>query len=130
MYEVYSDFDVTFKKNQKTGDLNRKRNLDSVRQSIDLLLRTSFYERKWHPEIGSAFPSTLFKQADGITITMLKETISNLLKTYEPRINVNYVNVYQKDELSVAAGEITIEINYSVINLGQDTFYFVVDRTR
>jgi len=130
MYEVYSDFDVTFRKNQKTGDLNRKRNLDSVRQSIDLLLRTQFYDRKWHPEIGSTFPTTMFKQADNITINLLKDTISNLLKTYEPRIILNYVNVYQKNELSVSAGEITIEINYIVRNIGQDTFYFVVDRSR
>ena len=130
MYEVYSDLDVTFKKNQKTADVNRKRNLDAVRQSIDLLLRTCFYERKWHPEIGSTFPKTLFKQADSITIKMLKDTVTNLLKTYEPRIFVNYVDVYHKDEMSVAAGHITIEINYYVQNLGQDTFYFVVDRTR
>lgn len=130
MYEIYSDIDITFKKNLKTGDVNRKRNLDSVRQSIDLLLRTNFYERKWHPEIGSTFPKTLFKQADNVTLTTLKNTITNLLKNYEPRIILNYVNVYQKDEMSVSAGEITIEINYTVINLGTDTFIFVVDRTR
>ena len=130
MYEIYSDFDVTFKKNQKTGDVNRKRNFDSIRQSIELLLRTNFYERKWHPEIGSEFPVTMFKQADNIQMTILKNTIENLLKSYEPRISVNSVNVFQKDAMSVSAGHITIEINYSVYNLGQDTFYFVVDRTR
>ena len=81
-------------------------------------------------EIGSEFPRTLFKQSDNIQITILKNTIENLLKSYEPRISVNYVNVYHRDERAISNGHITIEINYTVYNLGQDTFYFVVDRTR
>ena len=53
---IYSDFDVTFKKNALTGDVIKKNNLEDIRQSIGLLLQTNFYERKWHPEIGSYLP--------------------------------------------------------------------------
>ena len=60
MKDLYSDFDVEFNLNKKTKDVNIKRNLESIKQSLWCLLQTNFYDRKWHPEIGSYFPKMLF----------------------------------------------------------------------
>lgn len=130
MYEVYSDFDVTFKRNAKTGDVNKKRNFDDIRQSLELLLRTRYYERKWNPQIGSDFSKILFSQGDIVSLNIIKRDLERLLKNYEPRISVNSIDVYYKDEMAVSAGAVTVVIDYTVLNLGNDTFYFVMDRSR
>lgn len=130
MKNLYSDFDVEFNLNRKTKDVNIKRDADSIKQSIWNLLQTNFYDRKWHPEIGSYFPKIMFSLDHPEMLHIIQDQIATLLKNYEPRIAVGSVNVYHADQMAQDRGEVTVEINYSNLELGNETAIFHLERTR
>lgn len=130
MKDIYSDFDVEFNLNKKTGDINIKRNMESVKQSIWCLLQTNFYERKWHPEIGSYFPKIMFRQAHPALLHVMEDQIEELLQSHEPRIQVGGVRVYFKNQSDEEKGALTIEISFSTLELGSVTTVFHMERTR
>ena len=130
MKDIYSDFDVEFHLNKKTGDLNIKKNLESIKQSLWCLLKTNFYDRKWHPEIGSYFPKMLFNLAHPAFFYVIEEQIKKLIANHEPRVNVYTVHVYHKNEVDENKGIVTVEITYAVAELGTYTSVFQLERTR
>ena len=130
MKDIYSDFDIQFNLNKKTGDINMKRNLESIRQSMWCLLKTNFYDRKWHPEIGSYFPKMMFKQSHPAFLHILEDQISDLLRMYEPRINLGGVMVYFKNQMDEDKGIITVEITFNTLELGSSVAVFQLERTR
>ena len=130
MKEIYSDFDMEFNLNRKTGDINKKRDIESIKQSLWCLLQTNFYDRKWHPEIGSYFPKMLFKQAHPGFFYVLANQIKELIRMNEPRVSVSDVSVYHKDQIDEDRGIVTVEISYSTIELGSHVAVFKLERTR
>ena len=50
---LYTDLDLAFGKNFFSDDIDKKIDVNSVKQSIKILLSTMPYERPFHPEIGS-----------------------------------------------------------------------------
>lgn len=130
MKNVYSDFDIEFNLNRKTKDINIRRDADSVRQSIWCLLQTNFYDRKWHPEIGSYFPKMLFSLAHPELFYMLEDQITQLLRLHEPRISLHSVKVYHENQYDEDRGLVTVKITYSTLELGTDTATFHLERTR
>lgn len=130
MKDIYSDIDVEFNLNKKTGDINRKRDFESVKQSLWCLLQTNFYERKWHPEVGSYFPKMIFNAAHPTFYYVLQNQIKDLIKTYEPRVSVSNIAIYHKDQMDADRGIVTVEIAYSVLELGSTVSVFRLERTR
>lgn len=129
--EIYSDFDIEFRKNAFTGDVIKKKNTDDIRQSLFLLLMTRYYDRKWHPEIGSYVPTLLFNQDDGYIEEIIKEQILQVIELYEPRIEVNSIVIGHERQEDVFNGRVTIKINYTIINLNiKDTYVFTINRLR
>ncbi len=130
MKEIYSDFDMEFNLNRKTGDLNRKKDEESIKQSLWCLLQTNFYDRKWHPEIGSYFPKMLFSLDHPAFLHLLEEQIKDLLRQHEPRVSVTSVVVYHKSIEDEDKGIVTVEISYYALELGYNTVVFKLERTR
>lgn len=129
--EFYSDFDIEFRRNALTGDIIKKKNLDDIRQSLGLLLKTRFYDRKWHPEIGSYVPTMLFEQDDEYFRTVLTKQITNLIAKYEPRISVVSINIDHESAQDMFHGRLTIRINYTVNVLNiKDTYVYSINRLR
>lgn len=129
--EIYSDFDVTFRKNVMTGDVVRKVLLDDIKQSLGLLLRTRFYDRCWHPEIGSYVQSLLFQQDDDYIKQVIKNQITTLIKNYEPRITIENIEIEHRTKDDAAHGAVTIRIEYIVNNLNtNDVYIYAVTRVR
>lgn len=129
--EIYSDIDVQFRRNALTGDVIKKKNLDDIRQSLGLLLQTRFYDRKWHPEIGSYLPTLLFNQDDDFIKNVLKEQITELIGKYEPRVELNNISIAHESIEDVWHGKVTIRIDYTVIVTGvTDTYIYTVNRLR
>lgn len=130
MSDIYSDIDIQFNLNKKTGDVNRKRDEESIKQSIWCLLKTNFYERKWHPEIGSYFPKMMFSQSHPAVLYLMEKQIRTLITLYEPRINLGGVMAYYRNQHEEDLGVVTIEIVYSTIELGNKVAVFQIERTR
>ena len=128
---VYSDFDVTFRKNALTGDVIKKTNLEDIRQSLFLLFNTNFYERKWHPEIGSYLPKLMFNQDDLYIKELIKDQVRKLIGTYEPRITIEDIWVGHENKEDEAHGKVTIKVLYTVNLLNySDTYIYTITRLR
>lgn len=128
---VYSDFDVTFRKNALTGDVIKKTNLEDIRQSLFLLFNTNFYERKWHPEIGSYLPKLMFNQDDLYIKELIKDQVRKLIGTYEPRITIEDIWIGHENKEDEAHGKVTIKVLYTVNLLNySDTYIYTITRLR
>jgi len=86
--ERYSDFLLSFDKNPSTGNLGRVINEQSVKQALTSLILTSKGERFYNPNIGSKVKSSLFDPADAMTAQTIRESITETITYYEPRVNL------------------------------------------
>lgn len=128
---VYSDFDVTFRRNALTGDVIKKTNIEDIRQSLFLLFNTNFYERKWHPEIGSYLPKLMFNQDDLYVKELIKDQVKKLIGTYEPRITIEDIWVGHENIEDDFHGKVTIKVLYTINLLNySDTYIYTITRLR
>lgn len=91
--ERYSDFLLSFNKNPSTGNLGRVINEQSVKQALTTLILTSKGERFYNPNIGSKVKSSLFDPADAMTAQTIRESITESITYYEPRVNLISVEI-------------------------------------
>lgn len=124
----YSDFDVNLRMNPVTKDVIKKTNIQAIRQALKLLLMTSYYDRKFAPDIGTALRDLLFKQLDDFTLYSVSEQLKKSIGAYEPRIHI--------DELTCTVSEINrfqveIKITYTILAIGKtDTYVYSINRIR
>ena len=86
---LYSDLDLTFRKNPATGDVVMKYDDQAVIRSIRNLLSTNIYERLFQPDIGSTLNQLLFEPVTPLTATLIQNEIIRTLTNYEPRARIN-----------------------------------------
>ena len=80
----------------------------AVKQAIYNLFHTRKGEMPGKPELGCPIDRYVFEQMDSTLQSLLQGDITNALTNYEPRIQVQSVNV----ELQEAYNRIDIEIQY------------------
>jgi len=85
---LYKDFDMLFTKNALSGDINKKLDVNAVKQSIKTLLLTKPYERPFHPELGSALYQFLFENMDPQLGTNISTAVEQQIRNYEPRVDI------------------------------------------
>ena len=90
---IYSDFDLTFKINPVTKDLQMVYDKQSVIESIKHLVMTNHYERPWNPSLGSNVDAFLFENVDQFTLASIESEIISTIKNFEPRAIVDSVKV-------------------------------------
>ena len=95
----YSDLDLFFSKN-RSKDVNKLKNIQAVKRSVRSLVLTNFYEKPFHPEIGSGVRGMLFELATPLTAIALSQAIEDVINNYEPRAIINFVNVNLSDRNS------------------------------
>lgn len=122
----YSDIDLNFIRHPNTNDLVRKWDTASVVQSVKTLLLSNFYERPFHPEIGSQIKAALFEQISPDTKQRLRTFIVNVLDNFEPRATLVDIEISED-------GFHTMEIALAleIINVQEVvTFSFILERLR
>ena len=82
---IYKDFDLSFGKNSLSGDLNKKLDVNAVKQSMINLVMTKPFERPFNPLLGSEINNLLFEQMDTFTSDAIQKNLKYLFKNYEPR---------------------------------------------
>ena len=90
---TYSDFSASFGRNVITNDVVRLNDIDAVKRSVKNLIVTDKYERLLDPELGAGISELLFEQMTPLTTVALRETIIQTLNRYEPRINIDTIDV-------------------------------------
>lgn len=89
----FVDIDLNFFKHPVTGDISKKIDERAVITSLRNLVSTRFFDRKFHPEIYSQVADLLFEQFTPTTKTLIERTIANLIDNFEPRVELEFVDV-------------------------------------
>lgn len=84
----YRDLDLDFGRNVVTNDVNKLTDIEAVKRSVRNLINTSHFDRPFHPEIGSNIRAMLFEPMTPLTALNLQRKVSEVLVTFEPRINL------------------------------------------
>lgn len=108
---VFTDIDMNFTANPSTGDIAVKYDEQAIKQSVKNLVTTQFYERPFHPEIGSQVYGLLFEPMSPVLQSMIETSIINTLSNHEPRINLLNVQVSLNPDNNSIFISITFRIN-------------------
>lgn len=102
---VYKDFDFKFTAHPVTGKLLMKKNAESVKQALKLLILTNLGEKQYKPEFGSGVKGSLFEPYTKLTEGELRSAIQIAIGNYEPRvelIDIRFGGNPDRNELTVS----------------------------
>jgi phage baseplate assembly protein W len=108
----YSDLDLDFIPHPTTGDIVRKTGPDAIKRSVRNLILTNFYEKPFRPGIGSNATKLLFDNANPLTATFLKDAIMEVVRNYEPRVEMIDVFV----NFDIDNNGYNVEMRYVILN--------------
>ena len=108
----YKDLDLFFSRKNGTNDIEKITDIEAVKRSIRNLVLTNFYEKPFHPEIGSGIRDMLFENMTPITAVVLARKVEDVIENFEPRARL--ISVRSLPNLDRNEYEVTIE--FFVVN--------------
>lgn len=111
----YSDFDLSFTPHPMTGDLIIRKDAKAVIQSIRNILMTRIGELGFEENFGSNMPTVLFDLIDPNLQYTLEDRIKWAINTYEPRADIDFVEVVVDRENNT----ISANIQFYILNQEQ-----------
>ena len=108
----YRDLDLFFSRKNGTNDIEKITDIEAVKRSIRNLVLTNFYEKPFHPEIGSGIRDMLFENMTPITAVVLARKVEDVIENFEPRARL--IGVRAQPNLDRNEYEVTIE--FFVVN--------------
>ena len=109
---IYKDINLNFGIHPVTKQINTLTDAAAVKRSVRNLVQYGFYEKPFHPEIGSGVRDMLFENMTPITAHILARKIEDVILNFEPRVRL--VGVRAQPDLDRNLYEVTIE--FYVIN--------------
>ena len=97
--------------NKQTGAVALLVNEDDIQSSLEILLTTRQGERVMRPDYGCNLDELVFEPLTTTFKTYIKDLISTAILYYEPRIEVNKIEL---DDTGQLDGRILISIDYTV----------------
>jgi phage baseplate assembly protein W len=104
-----------------TGDIAIAAYEEDIRQAILIILRTALGERVMRPNFGAGLETLVFEAVNTTTMALTKHRVEQGLVTWEPRIDVNDVQVTTDPPMR---NTLRIAIGYTV--RATNTFYNLV----
>jgi phage baseplate assembly protein W len=123
----FSDLNPLMTKNPVTGDLIRRTGVESVKASVRNLLLTYYYEIPFHPERGCGISKLLFENWNPVSAATLDKEIKLILDTYEPRVQMLGLEVFDKMDQNTIELVVYFKIKTTSENV---TLNLLMDRTR
>ena len=108
----YRDLDLFFSRKNGTNDIEKITDVEAVKRSVRNLVLTNFYEKPFHPEIGSGIRDMLFENMTPITAVVLARKVEDVIENFEPRARL--ISVRSLPNLDRNEYEVTIE--FFVVN--------------
>ena len=90
---TFVDIDASFTPNPVTGDLAIRTDDKAIKFAIRSLIMTNYYERPFHSNIGSPVNSLMFDNMGPNFKSILKQSITDTINNFEPRVDVLEVKV-------------------------------------
>lgn len=113
----FKDLSFNFTKNPITNDIVVLKNEESIKQSVKNLVLTQINERPFRPLLGTNTKSFLFELGPSIAANSLIDEIEQVLNQYEPRIQLERIDVDSVDE----SNEFEVVIDYMIVGLPPET---------
>ena len=108
----YKDLDLFFSRKNGTNDIEKITDIEAVKRSVRNLVLTNFYEKPFHPEIGSGVRDILFENMTPVTSVVLAKKVEDVIENFEPRARL--IGVRALPNLDRNEYEVTIE--FFVVN--------------
>ena len=109
---VYKDLNLDFQQNTATKDIQKMLDVESVKRSVRNLINLNYYEKPFHPEIGSNLRGLLFENITPQISHYIGKQIEMLIKNYEPRCRL--VDVSNRPNLD--KNGYSVSIAFYVVN--------------
>ena len=110
---TFKDLDLNFTIHPVKKDINKHVGVNAVVNSIKNLVLYNHYERPFNPEFGSSLRKLLFENADAFTASLIQREITEMIRIYEPRCQVERLIV----RASPDENGFYVELTFFVINL-------------
>ena len=127
-FETFKDLSITFKKHPVSDDLVVVKDKAAIIQAVTALLLTNKGERPFQPDLGCDIRRSLFEPLDYATAGLIRSQVVEVLGKYEPRIDVENVNV--KPDLDSNGYE--VELYFRIVGRDDEVVAteFFLERTR
>ena len=109
----FRDIDLDFNRNTVTNDVNVVEDVIAIKRSVKNLVQTNFYERPFHPEIGSDVRALLFENMTPLTALNLERKVAEVLINFEPRASIESI-VASPD---IDANRYHLQISFYVVGI-------------
>ncbi len=113
-------FPVTFSAGNSQLTLTRYE--ENIKESIDIIMQTTYGERPFEPQFGSGLQTFFFKDMTPTLKGEIKEAVKSSLLNNEPRITVLNIDVAFTD-MTNGLVEITIDYEYNQTNTRHNYVY-------
>ena len=94
----WRDLDLSLKIHPIRKDIIPLKDDAAIKNAVKNLLVSNFFERPFQPTLGANLRGLLFEPADAITKLDLKQGITRVLNTHEPRIKVLNIKILDESE--------------------------------
>ena len=109
---IYKDLNLDFQQNSATKDIQKLLDVESVKRSVRNLINLNYYEKPFHPEIGSNLRGMLFENITPQISHFIGKQIELLIRNYEPRCRlVQVANMPNLDRNGYS-----VSISFYVVN--------------
>jgi hypothetical protein len=124
----FKDISASFQINPINNDLIAIKNENAIARSVRNLVLTSPGDKPFQPTIGSRVYDLLFENMDELTASAIRSEIENTINNYEPRVELENVEVtpnYDENAFDVL-------IRYFIVGIdaGQQELTFALQLTR
>lgn len=124
---LYKDLDFNFALHPNTDDVSKRVDVNAINQSLIVLVNTRMGERPFQPNLGTALGGLLFGLGDPITLMAIKQTITQTIQNYEPRVLLQDVVV----NINYSLKAVDVAIYYTPVGIPIVTsFTFTLERLR
>ena len=110
---AFKDFDLTFRRNPITNDVNTLKNEEAIKESVKNIVRYDFYEKPFLPNYGGNIIGALFELYQSGQSAVVEAQIKNCINQYEPRVVCYDV----KSEFIERDNDMRVEIYYLITGL-------------
>tara|TARA_Y100000741_G_scaffold37144_1_gene26106 strand:+ start:790 stop:1218 length:429 start_codon:yes stop_codon:yes gene_type:complete len=109
---IYKDLNLDFQQNSATKDIQKLLDVESVKRSVRNLINLNYYEKPFHPEIGSNLRGLLFENISPQISHYMGKQIELLIKNYEPRCKM--VEVVNRP--NIERNGYSVSVSFYVVN--------------
>lgn len=111
---------------KEVGSVNMVRAEEDINQSLHILLSTSLGERVMQPDYGCNLRDYQFEPASNSLIGYLKDLVQRAILFYEPRIQVDRIDISPPESFELLEGVLRIAVDYTIAGTNS-RFNYVYD---